>query len=248
MFRTLDHGIRCPGETGVSCPDAVAQDGRGLIFALVCALASDLPNNANATSTPTATPSIAPLVERRPARRPLQWFSTLVRDHVAIWASPFRNGRDGAVQYFVPIALATSAALPIDRRIASNLPNTSDQVRVSKAIAHAGDHFALGGLATAFLIAGRARKDDRARETGVLALQAILHTHAVSQMMKFAAGRERPDYEDGKGRFMHRQQSFPSGHAMQTWAVATVISCEYSDNNGFAGESTRSPSLSVHPE
>jgi membrane-associated phospholipid phosphatase len=61
-----------------------------------------------------------------------------------------------------------------------------------------------------------------------LAAASVAHTESVSQMLKFAGGRERPDYGDAtRGRFWHGQQSFPSGHAMATWAVATVISREY---------------------
>jgi len=48
--------------------------------------------------------------------------------------------------------------------------------------------------------------------------------------MQFAAGRERPEEGTGNGRFwIHGgfNTSFPAGHPMFTWAMASVVAHEY---------------------
>ena len=41
------------------------------------------------------------------------------------------------------------------------------------------------------------------------------------------AGRERPELVGGNGRFFKGKDGFPSGHAIETWSFASVISHEY---------------------
>lgn len=48
--------------------------------------------------------------------------------------------------------------------------------------------------------------------------------------MQFAAGRERPEEGTGNGRFwIHGgfNTSFPAGHPMFTWTMASVVAHEY---------------------
>lgn len=156
-------------------------------------------------------------------------FTTLARDHAMLWSSPFRGGRK-TLYTAAPIAAATIVALKLDHPIVRRLPNTPDQVRYSKAVSSAGTYYAIAGAAGGFIGVGAITRNRRAIETGLLAAQTITHTEAIAQVLKFA-GRERPDYGDARlGRFWRGQRSFPSGHAMGTWAVATIVSREYHDN------------------
>lgn len=155
---------------------------------------------------------------------------SLVKDHALMWSSPVRAPKQ-ALKIGLPLAAATAFALSVDRKIDSGLPNTPDQIRYSKAVSQAGAYYTLGAAAGTFFAAGAVTGNARAMETGLLAAASVAHTESIAQMLKFAFGRERPDYCDPvRGRFWSRQQSFPSGHAMGTWAVATVISKEYHDN------------------
>ena len=157
-------------------------------------------------------------------------FGTLVRDEALLWSSPVRSTRH-SLRTILPLAGITGAALLVDRRIASGLPNSADQVRFSKGVSVAGTYYSLGAASAAFVGVGSLTGNRRALETGLLVAQAVAHTESIAQMLKYAAGRERPDFGDaGGGRFWHRQQSFPSGHAMGTWAAAAVISREYRHN------------------
>jgi hypothetical protein len=187
---------------------------------LLCLLA------VSAGAQPESRESLLARIGRQTGRG----FTTLARDHALLWSSPFRNGRAGLLTA-APIAAATALALSVDHPIARRLPNTPDQVRYSKAVSATGTYYTLGAAAGAFIGVGAIARDRRAVETGMLAAQAIAHSESIAQMLKYAGGRERPDYGDAmRGRFWRRQQSFPSGHAMGTWAVATIVSREYHEN------------------
>ena len=45
-------------------------------------------------------------------------------------------------------------------------------------------------------------------------MQSLLDSFIVVSILKFPAGRERPDFPGGNARFFKGQRSFPSGHAM----------------------------------
>jgi membrane-associated phospholipid phosphatase len=46
-------------------------------------------------------------------------------------------------------------------------------------------------------------------------------------VLKPIAGRNRPNATDDQGNFFDGGSGFPSGHAIETWALASVISYEY---------------------
>jgi membrane-associated phospholipid phosphatase len=71
----------------------------------------------------------------------------------------------------------------------------------------------VGGALTVYVI-GRVRHQRRVAHTGMDLLRAQLVTGALTESIKVAVGRERPD---GK------PYSFPSGHASLSVATATVI-------------------------
>ena len=69
--------------------------------------------------------------------------------------------------------------------------------------------------------------NERARETGVLATEAMINAIGVDYAMKFATGRERPFPSNFQNIFFHGGTSFPSDHAAVTWAFASVVAQEY---------------------
>jgi hypothetical protein len=71
------------------------------------------------------------------------------------------------------------------------------------------------------------RHDGRAKETGLLAAEALINSTIVSQALKGVSERQRPQVDNSSGEFFDGGSSFPSGHAINSWAVATVIASEY---------------------
>src|SRR6185369_7903428 len=86
---------------------------------------------------------------------------------------------------------------------------------------------AAGGMTAAAYLWGRLTHDERARETGVLATEAIVNAVGVDYALKGITGRERPIPSNFQNVFFHGGSSFPSDHAAITWAFASVVAHEY---------------------
>ena len=88
----------------------------------------------------------------------------------------------------------------------------------------------LGGIPVALYASSLFTHNERARETGIIGVQAIADAAIVGVVMKFATQRERP-YQNLEGRFWNSpsvlNSSFPSEHSLLSWTAATVIAEEY---------------------
>lgn len=90
------------------------------------------------------------------------------------------------------------------------------------------------GVAGAFYLIGRLRHDERARTTGLLGLRAVTDALIIIEVLKTVTQRPRPTRAGGRlrnhnadGEFFSGGRSFPSGHAAEAWALATVIAHQY---------------------
>jgi hypothetical protein len=121
----------------------------------------------------------------------------------------------------------TGGLLAGDRQISRQISN--DHVNISHDIALTA---LLGTSAAAGSVWLYGIKSDNphAKETGELTLETLANTFLIYTPMQFIAGRERPDEGTGNGRFWRHggfNTSFPAGHAMFTWAMASVLAHEY---------------------
>jgi membrane-associated phospholipid phosphatase len=73
-------------------------------------------------------------------------------------------------------------------------------------------------------------KKPHLRETGLLGAEALVDSLIVSEVLKVATGRQRPREGDGGGHFFHGSDAFPSGHTIESFALASVIAHQYQDN------------------
>jgi undecaprenyl-diphosphatase len=58
---------------------------------------------------------------------------------------------------------------------------------------------------------------------GRISAEALVNSILTNYALKAITQRERPDHVGGDGRFWVGGQSFPSGHAMNSWAVAFAV-------------------------
>jgi membrane-associated phospholipid phosphatase len=158
-----------------------------------------------------------------------EFVGTFLSDEKAIWTSPL-HAKTKDLYWLLPVAGATGAFFATDTDISNALPNTQHQIDVSRGISEIGSAYTLYGVSGAFYVIGRLKDNDRLRETGWLGIMAITHSQIVVEALKLAAGRERPDDNDGQGRFWKGKRGFPSGHAISSWAFASVVAKEYDDN------------------
>ncbi len=89
----------------------------------------------------------------------------------------------------------------------------------------AGGTIAVAGLTLGAFSAGRIARGDRFRACTYDMSQAIIVNGIWTYAIKLAAGRERPNMENNK--------SFPSGHASEAFAWATVIGRHYGPKGGI---------------
>jgi membrane-associated phospholipid phosphatase len=125
------------------------------------------------------------------------------------------------------LIIGTGALVATDRQTTRALPTSHlDLFRNMTNISLGGTSATLVGL----WAYGIKTKDEHAKETGELELETLANTFLIYTPMQFIAGRERPEEGTGNGRFWRHggfNTSFPAGHPMFTWAMATVVAHEY---------------------
>jgi membrane-associated phospholipid phosphatase len=147
----------------------------------------------------------------------------LAEDQKEIWTSPFHL-KPGDVKWLVPMAGITTGLIVTD-------PQSSYAMRLGdlsawKTASNFGVASAVGMTGAAYFW-GRVTHNERLRETGVLATEAMLNALAVGSAIEASTGRLRPQPSNYQNIFFHSGTSFPSDHASVTWAFASVVAHEY---------------------
>jgi len=145
------------------------------------------------------------------------------KDQKAIWTSPARMTRRQFFTLALPLAAATAGLIATDEDTGKFLANTPGQIRWSKRFSYFGSGYTLGALAGAMLVGGKVIEKPHYSKIGRNAAEALANAEVTVFVLKKLTGRERPDHFDGQGRFWKGGESFPSGHAINSWAVAFAI-------------------------
>lgn len=147
-------------------------------------------------------------------------------DQKEIWTSPFHMKR-GEAKWWLIFGGATAALIATDKRTSRELPNTADQTSISRAFSQTGAVYTLYPIAAGFYFLGNLADSPKSREVGALGAEALTDSLIVVSILKEISRRERPDEGFGNGRFFVGGTSFPSGHAIMSWSLASVIAHEY---------------------
>ncbi len=146
-----------------------------------------------------------------------------------VFSAPFRLTTEGAELAGVLAAaglLVYSEDGQIRRLAWKNSSSSSDSA--AKTL----EKFGNGGYEAVFLLvyggAGRSAGNVYMENTAVLAAESFLAANAAGTVLKYAVGRSRPYTGDGKGGFSLFNMktsgtSFPSGHTMSAFSVASVF-------------------------
>ncbi len=147
-----------------------------------------------------------------------------LQDQKGLYLAPFKPSN---LKWDALFLAGTGALVATDRQSARALPNTHvDLYRNITNVSLDGTSATLIGL----WAYGIKKKDEHAKETGELELETLANTFLIYTPMQFIGGRERPEEGTGNGRFGVSRgfnTSFPAGHPMFTWAMATVVAKEY---------------------
>lgn len=165
--------------------------------------------------------------------RPQDCVINVVRDQGGIWSSPARAKAHDLV-WILPFAAATGVAIAFDAHAMNQLGSDPSTLSAARHISDAGAiYLPLGTIGVGYLVA-RTRHDDHLRRTTMLAGEAIGDALLVTEALKYATDRERPDIGEGRGEFWahgltnyQNGRSFPSGHSAMAWSFAHVIADEY---------------------
>lgn len=191
-----------------------------------------------------AEPNIAekPADQKREASPTLK---TVLSDGAEIWTSPFHLKWKHVALAGATLAV-TAVLIANDESIYRSFHDYRERhkwVRDWSPRATQLGVFAVPyGISGAFVLGGLVFADDYARNTGWLAIEAMLHSGLVVQLGKHLGGRQRPFYENGVDNwvgpvgFFKRYQTgdsfshynaFPSGHTVTIFSLATVIASRY---------------------
>jgi membrane-associated phospholipid phosphatase len=200
------------------------------MFAVTLIFSSNSLAQTSSVKVPSQPPS-----ESKPTAKPnpeKDFFANILRDQREIWTSPFHLNR-GDAKWAIPLTLSTAALIATDRHTSGELVENGDnprRLRISKKISQLGALYTTSGIAAGFYLVGRATHNARARETGVLATEALINSTIVVEALKTVSQRQRPPEDHSSGEFFEGGRSFPSGHAISAWSLATVIAQEYGHN------------------
>ncbi|MEO8724557.1 MAG: capsule assembly Wzi family protein [Acidobacteriaceae bacterium] len=150
----------------------------------------------------------------------------ILADQKMIWLSPFHVTASDAA-WLVPDAGITAGLLATDRTTSHELTRNS-HTKTFASFSTAGAA-ALGGSAALIYFVGVRNSDNHMRETGILSAEAAVDAFEVDEGLKYVFRRERPNLDNGRGRFFQsvNSASFPSSHSAISFAIASVIADEY---------------------
>jgi membrane-associated phospholipid phosphatase len=160
---------------------------------------------------------------------PRRFFRKFATEEYRIWTSPFRpSSYDSHTvkEYLIPFAIIGGTLIATDKRT-DVWSDSLAQKKWSRRVSQIGAGYTLAGFSGATFLFGHVTKNHHARETGLLALEAAAHAQIVTFSMKQITNRARPLDGDQKGGFWKGGNSFPSGHAMSSFAIAAVFAYEY---------------------
>jgi membrane-associated phospholipid phosphatase len=157
----------------------------------------------------------------------------VLSDQIKIWTSPFHTSKQDA-KWWAIFGGATAGLIAADQYISKNAPNTPTLVHLGNDVSYLGAPYTLIPIAGGFYFVGSAANNQRFREAGLLSFEALSDVTIVQLAVKSITDRERPEEGNGEGHFWastspRYSSSFPSGHAIETFALASIFAHEYHD-------------------
>ncbi len=196
-------------------------------------------------STPPQTPE--PPVASQPAAidRPVSWkllLPNLLNDQKRIWTFPARLAKGKALIPTAVVLGITAGLIAFDPTESSYFHRTSTFKPFNNTFT--GNATAIGTIAAPISLyaVGLIRKDSKMQHTALLAGEAVADAEVVTTFLKDTTRRVRPaavpirgNYSDtwfeSGGSVVRGSGSFPSGHTIAAFSVATVISRRYGHNH-----------------
>ncbi len=178
--------------------------------------------------------------------KPIWIGKSLLEDQLHIWSSPIHIKKK-ELYYILPIAFVAGTAMIFDENIHCNIMQFKAEHSwvkdVSPVFTNLGEIPVVAGISAAFYLGGLVLKDDKAMQTGAIAGYALVNSAVVVSVLKMIAGRQRPRVDASSqwhpfpeslkqftGSSPDKYASFPSGHSIAAFTLATVIAQQYKES------------------
>jgi len=191
---------------------------RILVIVVVCAIAAPLAAQESAVADATApiSDALADQVIGKPAGPPPTPEHTGIVATLKDLVTDVKHLPSLENLFWVGVGAGGAAAVhPADTHVNSSLVEASWAHPTFVAGAYLGQSYTLLGASAVIYAVGRSTDNVRVSHMGSDLLQSVAISEGMVQGLKYTVRRERPD---GSGA-----NSFPSGHAADTFAFATAI-------------------------
>ena len=197
---------------------------------LLMSIAAAMAEETNATEavalSKAPTPIKADPLHLAPSYPRLVWDDTRL-----VLSAPARWDKHDWLKFSAASLAVVGSGFLLDRRVAEHVKNNNNDSLSSalKKIEPFGAEYSFGVLG-AFYVAGAVTDDSNAKQvTGDGLAASLIASGIITPTLKFAAGRSRPVDDKGPHDFnpFSNNNSFPSGHTTQAFAVGSVIAEHY---------------------
>lgn len=201
----------------------------GMRLFLVCwlgAMALMAQTPADEAAAPDGAPEpapVAPVLKPEPGNPATRFLRDVGSDQKRIWTAPFHMNQRQFWTLAVPLVGGTVGLKSLDRHITDSLPNTPDQFKWSGRVSRIGAGYGLAVGAGVTTLVGHATHDAPVTSMGRAGVEALANGLIVTYATKWVFWRERPDAPGSRGSLWSGGSSFPSGHTLSSFAVATAI-------------------------
>lgn len=202
---------------------------------VLCALAMA------ASAVCAQTPSTATPPQTADEGRAVSWtgiIPNVFQDQKQVWLGPVRAVQRHHWKPLLAVVAVTGVLMATDAHSAGYFRNTNTFHGFNSAVTSNRTSLAIAVIPASLYVVGLATKDKYERHTVLLAGEAVLDAEILTTVMKAVDGRKRPsDYPPGGtlgDNWFERTSpaykargSFPSGHAIAAFSVATVFARRY---------------------
>jgi len=199
--------------------------------------ATEAPLPLRAAESSLYTPVTKPAPERQISWRRL--VPNLVQDQKQIWLFPISVAHGHHLLPVLAVAGVTAGFMAIDEHNATYFRKTQTFAGFNKVSSSSNSSLGMELFPAAFYAIGLARKDSYAQHTVLLAGEAVLDSEILTSVMKDVDRRFRPAsvppggdfsrswFQENRGSYLGGVGSFPSGHAIAAFSIATVFAERY---------------------
>jgi membrane-associated phospholipid phosphatase len=193
-----------------------------------------------------AAPSAAPVPSNQTPDedREVSWHKlpmNILHDQKDLWLFPLELGRG---RHWLPalfITGGTAAFVATDPQVMPHFRQTTDFHSFNRVFSTTATGAVIAAVPAAFYAASLVRRDSYDQGTALLAGEAVVDDLVLMVVTKAITRRQRPTelpvagpYNDtffhSNGSVFGKGTSFPSGHAMMAFSVATVFARRYKDH------------------